>query len=222
MGKTRNIAFILLAAALFPSYGTPAAAAGNNGISESGSELAGVWEDPETHNLITIKMTDGKPAVVSIIDNDDSEKLIVQRSSFENGILSFSYKVPSTGYIVDIVSTSLNAQGLNYLWDNSHAKGKDMLVRMMNGIAEEKAITPEPIKGKLVGKVYKIKNDEILIATSDASFVPAAGEKVFIIFENRKVFLNVVFPMMTVSKCRLTAQDRQLTGKIRLNTPVYR
>ena len=219
------IAAFLSAAALCPAqlFSAP-----QNGISPDGNELIGVWEDPETHNLITIKQVNGKPSVVSIIDNDDMEKMTIELSSFESGVLSYRYKVPSTGYVVSCSSTALDKKGLSYTWANQHANGTDVLVRMMSTAVDEKtgtaapAAAPEAPKSRLIGKIYKIKGSDIIIATADASFVPAAGDKIFVTADGAKIGLDVVFPMMTVSKCRIAAQDRARASKIKINMPVYK
>ena len=219
------IAVFLSAAFLYP---VQLFSAPQNGISSDGNELIGVWEDPETHNLITIKQVNGKPSVVSIIDNDDMEKMTIELSSFENGVLSYRYKVPSTGYVVSCSSTSLDKKGLNYKWANQNANGTDVLVRMMSTAVDEKtgtaapAAVPEAPKSRLIGKIYKIKGSDIIIATADASFVPAAGDKIFVTADGAKIGLDVVFPMMTVSKCRISAQDRAQASKVKINMPVYK
>ncbi len=70
--------------------------------------------------------------------------------------------------------------------------------------------------GKVVNKDDRSR--EIVVNTSK---VLRMGQKIYIQKDGKKVFLNVVFPMMTVSKCRLIWRDRKYYSSINGEMPVY-
>ena len=72
----------------------------------------GVWEDTETHARHTIQEKGGVLTVSSIVD-DDGEVYEIKSVRWEDGVLRWTYRVPSTGYVVNF--TTQNVQG-NTLW----------------------------------------------------------------------------------------------------------
>jgi len=85
-------------------------------------ELIGVWQDQKTHGNTTIKDQDGTLVVVSV-EASDGEKYVVLESKIENGNLKWSYKVPSTGYVLNMEVTSVSGDVMNCHWSNSTASG---------------------------------------------------------------------------------------------------
>jgi len=75
-----------------------------------------------------------------------------------------------------------------------------------------------------LAKVKEINNakKEILIAGTDLGNKLHMGNIVYVNIDNEDVKLIVVFPMLTVSKCRLLEKNSSFLDKIPLNTPVYR
>jgi len=228
MTKKKKLKHVLFSLVIFvtASFAFSYVYAQNNAA--DGAGMIGVWEDGETHDLITIKKVNGVPTVVSIIDQDDSSKKKVVSTSFKNGILEFKYYVPSTGYNVTMRTISLSEKGLYYHWDNTYSKGDDTLKRMMDIVADDKNAksienpASKVKKGKLIGKIYKINKDEIIVAVADTSSSLKMGDKLFIIVDDEKINLNVSFPMMTISRCKISGADKKNMDKIKLNAQVYK
>jgi len=115
----------------------------------SGAQAAtpeGVWRDPETHSHHTVVRKGDGFEVVSVVDQDDGEVYKVLRSSWEDGVLKWSYFVPSTGYVVNFVSVKILPNSIDCLWDNLSPEGQrrngtETLLR----IGQAEAGTPEGI-----------------------------------------------------------------------------
>ncbi len=203
-------------------YAFSNANAQNNKNTADGKSLIGVWEDGETHNLITIEKVDGVPAVVSVIDQDDLSNAEIVSNNFKDGILEFKYHVPSTGYNLTMRTITLTDKGLNYHWDNGNNSGDDTFKRMMDIVAADKSSDNKVKKGKLLGKIYKITNDEIIVAVANTSSSLKIGDKLFVIVDDKKIGMNVSFPMMTISRCKISGADKKYKDKIKLNAQVYK
>jgi hypothetical protein len=101
--------------------------------------LPGTWKETGG-TTCQIEMIKNVPKVVSIIDTD-YESFVVKESNWENGILSWTYYVPSTEYTVHVETTSISKDTINYNWKNAYDEGTDTLskVDIEPGTNERKA-----------------------------------------------------------------------------------
>ncbi|MBI4955871.1 MAG: protein kinase [Myxococcales bacterium] len=84
--------------------------------------LTGDWEDSSTayRTVTRVALTDGRPAVVAVWEREGSTEIFQVRSTtFEQGVLRWSYYVPSTGYTVSHEVLSVTAAGLRTHWTNN-------------------------------------------------------------------------------------------------------
>jgi hypothetical protein len=198
--------------------------------------LEGVWEDPETHSLHTVQKTDDGYIIVSIVNLGDKGETVqpkeIKKSEWKDGALSWSYYIPATGYTVNFKTVSLNDNKLLIEWSNDDGrgnkkKGYETMKRMMD--VADRAVTEVSDKGKkedlsarVLGKVYKLNGSEVVVAISSPRNTVQMGDVIFVVINDEKVFLDVVFPMQTVSKCRLQKKSTKFADKIKTNMPVYR
>jgi hypothetical protein len=133
----------------------PAACSGgknikNGTISAAGSGVtpAGIWEDSQTGSKHTI-VRDGQGYKVESIITDGydevSEVMEIRSSVYADGKISWSYFVPSTGYLVNFESVSYDENTMHVLWTNNDGKGntlsgKETLIRIVNG---KRSVEPE-------------------------------------------------------------------------------
>jgi hypothetical protein len=198
--------------------------------------LEGVWEDPETHDLHTIKkLTDGYE-VISIIEYGNNgakvEEMEVKSTLWKDHILSWSYYVPSTGYNVHFSTRLLDGDTLTVEWSNEDGSGGEKSGQeTLHRIMSLSSFSPgrdnqsdEFADGNLrpAGKVYKVNDDEVIVASRLAGEIFDVGDILFCLVDGQKVEMTVVSPMQTVSKCLLTADSLKKGLKIHEEMPVYR
>lgn len=118
----------------------------------SSEGLAGVWLDSETNDLHAIERNGDGFRVSSVIEQCAEgavpEKMEMKSSEWENGVLSWSYFVPSTGYSVFFKTVSLDGDNLETEWVNRDSagvtrSGKETLTRFV-GLPKEEAEWQEP------------------------------------------------------------------------------
>ena len=90
--------------------------------------LEGVWEDPETNTLYTIHQQGEGYTVVSAID-DDGEVYEVSDVVWENSILKWTVRTPSTGYVFRYTTIALRGDELECSWSGTHGSGTETLNR---------------------------------------------------------------------------------------------
>ena len=206
--------------------------------------LEGVWEDLETHNLHTIKKTPSGFTVESVINfgNDGTmvEKMNLVLNEWKDGGLKWGYFTPSTGYHVNFEAVKVINDQLVINWNNDDGKGKTLkgtetLHRMMSSVTKNSAgvrpvaVTPgkpavagEDLSKRLFGKIYKINGSDIIVASRTPGSVLQMGDTVFAMINGEKVVLDVVFPMQTVTKCRVQAKSSKYKDQLTLNSEVYK
>jgi hypothetical protein len=86
------------------------------------SAFVGVWEDQETLSRAIIALEKGKPVVMKYVDSD-GEDFPVLRQSWDGTQLSYTYKVPSTGFEVEIVSQGVAGDVMSTTWSNTDTEG---------------------------------------------------------------------------------------------------
>lgn len=105
------------------------------------TDLDGIWVDTETNDLHTIVWKDGRFEVTSVVEQGDgrsAEKMELRSSEWKDGVLSWSYYVPSTGYTVFFKALSVNKDELITEWINRDSagvtkSGKETLSRFVEG-----------------------------------------------------------------------------------------
>lgn len=73
--------------------------------------LDGEWNNASTGAIYTVRVQDGTPQLMSIVD-DDGEVFAVENSRWDGSELHFRYRVPSTSYVVD---ENVHLRDLNHL-----------------------------------------------------------------------------------------------------------
>jgi hypothetical protein len=76
----------------------------------------GVWRDTETDDLHTIEIRKGIPTVVSVVDQNDGEVSKIVASTWRQGVLSWSFEVPSTGYLVQFQTNTVSEKLMQTSW----------------------------------------------------------------------------------------------------------
>jgi hypothetical protein len=200
----------------------------------SSENLQGFWRDKETNNLIAIQNTGDGYKISSIVDYDDSEEMKVVKLNHENGVLSWTYHVPSTNYYVSMKTMSLNNGGKELLveWSNDHnMKGTEILHREgLFSDAKSQAKSDKFIKKsekkkkkyKVVGKIYKLDMNKDVIVAGKIGGKINMGDKLFIEINNKKVYMKVYFPMMTIAKCKLIRGGKRKFKLLKKNMIVYK
>jgi hypothetical protein len=197
--------------------------------------LEGVWEDPETHDLHIIVKKGNKFAVESVAshgsDSKPVERMMIILNEWKNGSLRWGYYVPSTKYRVYFTAVNADKDEMQILWSNDDGtggirSGRERLSRMM-ALPDNGGTTPDEGTGaadvkRLFGKVYKIVGNEIIIASRKAGTSLHIGETVYLLIDGKKVFLEVIFPMQTVSKCKVKKESAKSFESIRTNMEVYK
>lgn len=90
--------------------------------------LLGIWEDMETHSHHTFVEQNGEVTVTAVEDTD-GETYEVRTVEWKDGVLKWSYYVPSTGYLVRLKTTRLEGDTLWCEWANANASGEQEFQR---------------------------------------------------------------------------------------------
>ncbi len=90
----------------------------------------GQWIDPQTNIRFTLENKDGVIAVTAAKDMDDREELVILESTFELGVLRWSYYIPSTKFTVRCRTLDFSDNTMNISWDNNVMKGTETLRRL--------------------------------------------------------------------------------------------
>ncbi len=91
--------------------------------------LIGVWEDDSGGAVTTIRESDDGIAVVSVIDSD-GEVFPIQHFDFKDGVFTWTFSVPSTGYVVRSETTQITQDVVYVSWMNQHTAGPDVMRRI--------------------------------------------------------------------------------------------
>ena len=114
--------FFLLAVAVLPACASSGPAA-----PDLDPRLIGVWADRDGA-IHTISLADDGYEV-GVVDSD-GEVFDVVAVTYANDALSWTYDVPSTGYTVTYVTTSITADEITARWENqTGASGDEVLTR---------------------------------------------------------------------------------------------
>lgn len=121
------LALVLLLAS---ACGTTGSQGGGDTAAERDSPaLVGVWKDTDTETRFTIAMQGGVAHVTAIVDND-GEVFEIRGEGWENGQLTWTYFVPSTGYENKFIVTGIGADMLDSSWSGTGGGGTQALARV--------------------------------------------------------------------------------------------
>jgi hypothetical protein len=101
---------------------TPLAPTSPAAVSPQAQALVGIWENPDVgyRTRITIELVGSEPVVKSARDSQgDQETMVVRSSTWNGGVLTFVYYVPSTQYVVTFVASGAVQNQLHTRWSNS-------------------------------------------------------------------------------------------------------
>lgn len=105
--------------------GCPKKAPGGSSLA---GQLAGTWHDEGGTELTFVR--DGSTLRVARIIDSDGEAFPVRGAEQRSEGFWFSYNVPSTGYVVDILVTGVDGDVAHTLWSNDHdASGTEDMYR---------------------------------------------------------------------------------------------
>lgn len=92
--------------------------------------------------------------------------------------------------------------------------GKIMSLSMSSSVKGSNTIA-----GKYIGKVRKVKDNEIIISYGSAGDNIKIGDSVYVVIDGKKYFLRITFPMMTSAKCSLEGNQNIV---LPVETPVFK
>lgn len=91
--------------------------------------LRGQWEDMETRSIHHIAEVGGR-YMVTAIDTADGEVVEIRSNEWKNGVLRWSYFVPSTGFLVHLTTKSVDGDTLWCDWSNATSSGEQEFQRV--------------------------------------------------------------------------------------------
>jgi hypothetical protein len=92
--------------------------------------LNGTWEESDG-TFYAFLGFDNSVEVLMIIDNDD-EIFEVKKSNWKDGVLSWTFYVPSTEYTVRMATTSISENEIHCTWENHEDNGTEVLTRYIS------------------------------------------------------------------------------------------
>jgi HEAT repeat protein len=97
--------------------------------SEEFPSLAGIWEDPETGARYTIRKVADELRVASARARD-GEVFPILDTTWREGVLRWTYRVPSAGSTVTFTTRALRGDSLECAWNNGSESGRETLQRV--------------------------------------------------------------------------------------------
>ena len=188
------------------------------------SSLEGVWQDVKWGDLLTIRRKGGIYTVAAVIDSQSAEEFAVQSSAWGANKLNFQYRIPSkdTTVVAEIDGMEHDLLAGRWRLDDNTNSGEFRYRKILDA---PPTTQPEPEKKKpvdqLLGRVYKIRENTIVIASGAMSRV-GPGSKVYVLIEGKRVYLTVNFPMITIARCTLDTAGAQWKNRISEGMPVYK
>lgn len=186
--------------------------------------VEGVWQDTKWGDLLTLRREKGRLRVAAVIDNQTAEEFVIQNSAWEGNALTFHYRIRSND--TNVVSTigGLAGDELAGTWrleDNTNSG--EFRYRKILAIAPPPEIADDEKKTihQPVARVYRVQGDTVTI-TSAAMAKVKMHDKVYVLVDGRKVYLSVVFPMMTIARCKPVAINKMPLHRIAEGMTVYR
>lgn len=187
-------------------------------------DIEGVWQDTKWGDLLTLRREKGQLRIAAVIDNQTAEEFIIQQSAWEGNSLTFRYRIQSND--TNVIST---IQGLNedllagtwHLEDNTNSG--EFRYRKILAIAPAPEVADDEKKTlhQPVAKVYRVRDDTVTITSANMARIKML-DKVYVLIDGRKVYLSVVFPMMTIARCKPVAANKTPLQRITEGMTVYR
>ncbi|MEZ4267627.1 MAG: hypothetical protein R3F39_14710 [Myxococcota bacterium] len=128
--KHAHSTVLVLAILLLAACGTTGSQ-GTDGdtVQRDSAALEGVWEDTDTGTRFTVALQRGIAHVTAIVDSD-GEVFEIRSEGWEDGKLTWTYFVPSTGYENKFVVTRIGADMLDSTWAGTGGSGTQDLARV--------------------------------------------------------------------------------------------
>lgn len=76
--------------------------------------------------------------------------------------------------------------------------------------------------GQEVGTVVKVTSNIMIIRNADPNEPLQIGEKLYIIVDNQRIGLTVLYPMQTSTRCKMSFYNKSIIKSITQGIPVYR
>jgi hypothetical protein len=192
---------------------------------DEGASIEGVWQDIKWGDLVTVRAENGGYRVAAVIDSQSAEEFSIRSSAWDGKTLSYTYTIPSNKTTVIASIGMLKGEYLAGKWrlDDNTNSGEFKCKRLMTGVA---AAARRDDAGKkeidrLLGKIYQVKGDLVVIASASMSQV-RPHDIVYVYIGGQKARLKVLFPMMTIAKCALEPEDTRFRDMLAAGMPVYR
>lgn len=100
------------------------------------TDLVGIWLDETDNIATTIALSGDVPTVIKVVDRGDGEVFSVLQSNFADGVLTYQFKVPSTGWTIEWTVRGMTPDLLRLQADyvsaydgQTRAEGQEFLVR---------------------------------------------------------------------------------------------
>lgn len=188
------------------------------------SAIEGVWQDTKWGDLLTLRREKGKLRAAAVIDNKTAEEFVIQDSAWQNNALTFRYRIQSNDTNVISTISGLDDDLLAGTWRlEDDTNSGEFRYRKIMAIAPPPEITDDEKKTvhQPIAKVYRVQSNTITI-TSAAMAKVKMHDKLYVLIDGRKVYISVVFPMMTIARCKPMAANNAPLHRITEGMTVYR
>jgi hypothetical protein len=91
--------------------------------------IDGFWQDESSLTEFEIVKSNGGYEMTSIIDSD-GEVFEVRDFEYSNGVMRFTYYVPSTSYIVNFRTLEIHEDKMECKWWGTGGEGLETLLRL--------------------------------------------------------------------------------------------
>jgi hypothetical protein len=91
--------------------------------------IDGLWQDASALTEFEIVKSNGGFEMMSIIDSD-GEVFELRDFEYSNGILRFTYFVPSTDYVVNFKTLVIHEDSMECRWWGTGGDGSEILLRL--------------------------------------------------------------------------------------------
>ncbi len=93
-------------------------------LDDAAPELAGAWR-ASTNTRFILEVAGGHASIVDAIDDNVGEHYPILRSRFSGGVLTWSFRIPSTGATMTYESAGLDGDSLRTHWQSDNGTGGD-------------------------------------------------------------------------------------------------
>lgn len=96
------------------------------------AQLAGVWEDPATQDRHFIRWANGRFSVTGV-ESSGGERYTLDRSAWEDGALTWRYRVPRSRYAITLTTRSVAPRALTLLWQDTDGVEQELVLTRVDG-----------------------------------------------------------------------------------------